>query len=125
MLGSPEERKRYPRTYFLSKGWLEGERNIYVEYKYTLQKYGPKQGRAIFNMMLGHYRYLGLLDTGVCDFDALTAQAGAIADELELTLKTIPSTDWFLKELITGPWPKERFCVVAPNTAVSAGILTL
>ncbi len=125
MIGSPEERKRYERTYFLSKGWLQGERNIYEEYKYTLHKYGPKQGKAIFRMMLGHYMYLGVLDTGVCDFDELAAQAGAIADELDLTLRTIPAADRFLKELLTGPWPEERFCVVAPNTAVGGSILTL
>jgi len=125
LLGSPEERRRYERTYFLSKGWLQGERNIYEEYKYTLQKYGTEHGKAIFRMMLGHYKYLGVLDTGVCDFDALAAQAGAIADELELTLRTIPAADRFLKELLTGPWPEERFRIVAPNTAVGGGLLTL
>lgn len=125
LLGSPEERKRYGRTYFLSKGWLQGERNIYEEYKYALHKYGPEQGGAIFRMMLGHYEYLGILDTGVCDFDALAAQAGAIADELDLTLRTIPAKDRFLKELLKGPWPEERFCVVAPNTAVGGDMLML
>ena len=35
-------------TYFLSKGWMKGERNIWVEYQYTVKKYGIETGREIF-----------------------------------------------------------------------------
>ena len=125
LLGSSEERKRYERTYFLTKGWLDGERNIYEEYKYTLRKYGKEQGKDIIRMMLGHYQYMGLLDTGVYDFNTLIAQVGAIADELGLTLKIIPSTVKRLEGLLTGPWSEEDFCIIAPNTEVSSCKLTL
>lgn len=118
LLGSPDDRRRHGHTYFLTKGWLEGERNIYEEYKYVLKKYGPRRGKAIFDAMLGHYQYLGLLDTGVCDFAALCEEGSAIALELGLELKQIRSPNRWLKALLEGPWPRDRFRCIPPNAVI-------
>ena len=52
-------------TYYLTDGWLAGERNILVEYESTLEKYGPERTTRIFTAMLRNYRYLAYLNTGI------------------------------------------------------------
>jgi hypothetical protein len=120
LIGSFDERKRYERTYFLTKGWLEGERNIYEEYKHTMDKYGKEIGKTIMDMMLKHYKYLGILDTGAYEYEALISESRPIADELGLDIREIPATDAFLKQLLTGPWTADRFSVVPRCSKVTA-----
>lgn len=31
-------------TYFMTKGWLDGERNIWTEYRYVMERYGEETG---------------------------------------------------------------------------------
>ena len=67
LLGSCKNRIEISRaygTYFLTEGWLKGERNIWKEYEYSIQKYGEKTGNEIFKMVLGNYRARAGLDTG-------------------------------------------------------------
>lgn len=113
LLGSVEARRQYERTYFLTKGWLEGERTIYDEYKYTIKRYGPEVGEEIMQMMLGKYRNLGVLDTGTYDYAALTEETAPIAEALHLEQLPIQATDSLLKKLLLGPWTDE-FCIVEP-----------
>jgi hypothetical protein len=125
LIGSFNERKSYEKTYFLTKGWLEGERNIYEEYKYAMNKYGAELGRTIVDMMLEHYEYLGILDTGAYEYEALIAESKPIAESLGLDIKEIPATDSFLKQLLTGPWPEDRFKTVPARSKVEASDLSV
>ena len=124
MLGSLDARKKHDRTYFLTKGWLEGERNIYEEYKYTVAKYGLEQGKEIMNMMLEHYEYLGIINTGVGGFDELCEQAKKIADDLGLSIKTIEATDMWINKALTGPWEDGEFHIIPCNTVIEHGHLS-
>lgn len=117
LLGSVEARRQYERTYFLTKGWLEGERTIYDEYKYTIKRYGPEVGEEIMQMMLGEYRNLGVLDTGTYDYAALTEEVAPIAEALHLESIPIKATDSLLKKLLLGPWTDE-FGIVEPYGAI-------
>lgn len=114
LLGSMDNRRQYRRTYFLTRGWLEGERNIYEEYKHTLRRYGPEVGREIMEMILGQYRDLAILDTGTVDYPALLEETAPIAEALHLRQVPVPATDVLLKQLLTGPWPEDKFCVLPP-----------
>lgn len=120
LLGSPERRKALPGTYFLTQGWLDGELNLWAEYQMALKKYGEKRGKAIFSAMLAHYNHLALLDTGCFDRQALEAVVQSMAQELGLVPICLEGTLEYLRALLTGPWPAERFLVVPPN-----GVLTL
>ena len=124
LLGSLDTRKMHERTYFLTKGWLDGERNVYEEYKYTIKKYGLEQGKEIMKMMLEHYEYLGIMNTGVCDFDELCEKTKKIAFELGLSLKTIEATDLLLKNLLTGPWANSEFHIIPCNTVIEISHLS-
>ena len=123
MLGSPAARKKYESTYFLTKGWLDGEKNIWWEYNYTIGKYGRERGRDIYDMVLKNYTELGVLDTGAYDLEALRDQTEEIAKELGLVHRILPATTDYIRDLLTGPWPDDRFLTVPPRHTISAGQL--
>ncbi len=118
LMGSVRERMQHKATYFLTEGWLAGERNLWREYEDCLKKYGEKRGKRIFAVMLEHYRYLALVNTGCETRQNLEAEVKAIAEELELAFIQIPGTLDHLKQLLTGPWEKGRFVVTAPHSRV-------
>jgi len=118
LLGSFSNRQRFQKTYFLTRGWIDGERNIFEEYKYTIEKYGQEQGKEIFSLIMNHYENLGVLDTGVCDYDKLLEEARTIASTLGFALLPIDGTNVLLKQLITGPWPDNKFVTINKNTTI-------
>lgn len=120
LLGSFQERLRHKATYFLTEGWLKGERNLWREYEDCLRRYGEKRGKWIFATMLEHYRNLALVDTCCADREKLEAEVREIARKLELDYVRIPGTLDFVKQLLTGPWPEERFVVIPPHGEVTA-----
>lgn len=109
-------------AYFLTQGWLDGERNIWREYEYCINKYGKHLGREIFDQMFRNYRTLMLLDTGCYDMAPACAQARQIAETLGLELSLRQGTLHLIQELLTGPWTQERFIVVEPGEKLHTGI---
>lgn len=120
LLGSAEKRRSLTGTYFLTEGWLTGERNIWKEYQLCMEKYGQKRGKKIFSVMLAHYQNLALLDTGCFDREKLEPQVREIARTLELQYIGIDGTLEYILTLLAGPWEKERFVLVPPNSTVTA-----
>ncbi len=128
LLGSPSRRAEIAKrlsAYFLTEGWMRGERNLWVEYQYSVKKFGEKTARKLADMMFGHYRTLALLDTGLDDMDALLEETRIIAQTLDLEQKVVPATVRFLEELLTGPWNEERFLRVPPHTVIRQSDLSL
>lgn len=122
LLGSVQTRLEHASrlsAYFMTEGWLTGERNIWREYEYTVQKYGDELGREIFDAMFSHYRTLALVDTGCYDLEAARKETGRIARQLQLEDTVLPGTLSYLQQLLTGPWPDDRFLQVPPQSEVS------
>ncbi len=118
LLGSLKERMQHKATYFLTEGWLAGERNLWREYEDCLKRYGEKRGKRIFAVMLEHYRYLALVNTGCETRLDLEAAVKSIAKKLGLEFIQLSGTLDHLKQLLTGPWTKDRFVVIAPHSQV-------
>lgn len=110
------------RTYFLTKGWLDNERNIWGEYNDCVARHGRKRTDAIYKMMLGHYRHLGLIDTGAYDVHSLYGRTAEIEATLGLARRIVPGGVSFLERLLTGPWDGE-FVVVEPGGTVDESVL--
>ncbi len=51
-------------TYFLTKGWLDNEENIWLEYQESVKRHGKARTDRIYKMMLEHYKRLGIIETG-------------------------------------------------------------
>lgn len=129
LLGSHRRREQIARdcsAYFLTEGWMRGERNLWVEYLYSVEKYGEKTARRIAKMMYSHYRTLALLDTGAESVEPLAEKTKIIADTLQLEQKVVPATLAFLEDLLTGPWDDgARFLRKEPGSVVTAEDLFL
>jgi hypothetical protein len=121
LLGSRESRELSTKgggVYFLTKGWLEGEANIWKEYTIVLERYGKERTDRVYKRMLAHYRFLGLIDTHAYDLDSLLPQVKEIASTLHLELKVLPGVDHYLKKFLTGPWNDADFVVASPSTTI-------
>lgn len=119
VLGGSGIRLSYPATYFLTRGWLDGERNLWREYVYTIQRYGESLGNQIFQTMLHSYQTLALIDTGCFDLPAAEMETRQIAEKLNLTYQSIPGTLSYLRQLLNGPWPEEQFIQLSPHSILT------
>jgi len=121
LLGSKESREQCFRqggVYFLTKGWLDGEANIWTEYQSVLARFGPDRTERIYRRMLAHYRTLGLIDTGAYDLTDLLPYVQDIAATLKLEPKVLPGSVDYLKNLLTGPWNDDDYVTIPPFTTV-------
>ena len=127
LLGSRQRRMELSAhcgTYFLTRAWLHGERNLRVEYEYAVKRYGAEQGREIFNMMFGNYRQLALLDDGCYPLEEVADEVRDTAELLGLPCCTVSASDQRLRQLLTGPWPEEWFLRLQPGETLTRERLT-
>jgi len=124
LLGSPERRQEITYTYFLTDGWLKGQRNIWVEYESCLKRYGEKRGKRIFDSLFANYKHLALVETGAYDADQAEQEALQIAEKLGLEYRRIPGGIDYLCQLLEGNWPENRFVVVPPHGEITSGDCT-
>lgn len=109
--------ERHKQTYFLTRGWMKSSKSILNEYRYTLKKYGKIRTRELYEIMLKHYNYLMLIDTGAYNLDECSGDAKELADNTSLKLIVEKGGIWFLKKLLTGPYD-EDFCIMEKNGTV-------
>ena len=122
LLGSVKRRLEVSReysAYFFTEGWLRGERNIWVEHQHMLETYGEELTEELEKSMFGHYRTLGLLDCGIKPIAPLVEGTKMIAEGLHLTQQVIPASARYLEDLLTGPWPEDRFLTVRGERTIT------
>lgn len=112
-------------AYFMTEGWLRGERTIWHEYEYALEKYGQEAAQDIMGMMLGNYRSLDMLDTGCYNLAGIEPEVKSISDALGLEYRVVPATIDYIIRLLTGPWDEESFLMVPPHTTIGEKDLKL
>ena len=125
LLGSAERRQKESYTFFLTGGWLKGQRNIWTEYKNCIERYGEKRGKRIFDSLFAHYKHVALVETGAFDTEKADTEARQIADRLELGYRRIPGSVDYLQDLLTGPWPVNRFVRILHNSSINASDCTI
>lgn len=126
LLGSMEKRKKISQeysAYFLTQGWLNGERNILVEYQYMVEKYGEKTAKEIGVLMYKHYRTLMLLDTGTDSMAKLKEETALFAETFGWEQKTISGTLNYLERLLKGPWDESHFIIKNPGEMIQTAEL--
>lgn len=122
LIGSNKEKAELnlrDKAFFLTMGWLRGESTIMSQYKQSVEKYGEDTALSIMEMMYEHYETLGLIDTGAAPIDKLQEETAEIAELLGLKRKVYKGTISYVEELLTGPWPKERFITKHPGEAIT------
>ncbi len=124
LMGSDERRREFSREnacYYLTEGWMRGERNLWVEYRYSVEKYGEETAREIADMMYSNYRTLALLDTGVTPIKNLEEKTQIIEETLNLKRTVVAGTLDYMRELLTGPWDESRYEIIPPYGIVQVG----
>ena len=101
-------------TYFLTQGWLNGEKTLDIEYEYNLKKYGERRAKMIMNIMFKHYKNLMLIDTGAFNVEAALPRVKDIGELIGLDVVISQGSISPLEKLVSGQWD-EKFCVIPPG----------
>ena len=115
----------YKGHYFLTAGWIRGERNLVVEYQHVLEKYGEKRGKMIYKTMLRHYTHIAMLNSGCFDTAPTEEEVRRTADLLGMQYREVAADLTLLRQLLEGPWPNSLFLTVPPHTEITSQMLTL
>ena len=107
------------KAFFLTLGWLRGESTIMSQYQQSVEKYGEDVALSIMEMMYEHYETMGLIDTGAAPIDKLWDAAEEITTLLGLKRKVYKGSVSYIEELLTGPWPEDRFIIKKPGEAIA------
>jgi hypothetical protein len=119
LLAKPNEKpERAKGTYFLTKGWLESPKSIVKEYEHSLKRYGQERTAKIYHLLLKHYRYLMLIDTGAYNLEECQSEAADFAANNHLAIVTGKGDTWFLKKLLQGPYDQD-FCLIKKGEIVN------
>ncbi|AKA67414.1 DUF1638 domain-containing protein [Clostridium scatologenes] len=121
LLGSCERRKKISEeegTYFLTKGWLDFENNIWAEYKETVRRHGKDRADRVYEIILKNYKRLGVINTNTFPIEDFLRKTDEIAKDLKLRQEVIPGTLSYIKKLLTGPW-NDEFVVMNPNETIT------
>lgn len=117
-LGSKEaysaQTKAEPGTYFLTKGWIEVGDTPFSEYDHAVDRYGKEKADRIFEMMMGNYTRLALINTGQYEIEKFQKYSRETAEKFCLRYEEIPGSDTLVKKMIFGPWD-EKFVVIQPG----------
>ena len=127
LLGSQERRRKMTEeegTYFLTKGWIQGGRTIWNEYEHLKMRCGAVRAVRLLREMMKNYSRLVILDTGAYKISEVRGEAEKTADILALRCQTAEGTVEYLKELVSGPWPEQRFLTVPAGMTVTEEALT-
>jgi hypothetical protein len=124
LLGSIARRMEINRdgAYFLTRGWIDNGITIWHEYQRCLKQYGQKKTRIIMQSMLGHYRRLVLLETGLPDGGNWRETAEAMASAFSLEKVEITGTYTLIEKLLSRTWDEE-FLVIKPGTEIELSML--
>ena len=94
-------------TYFLTKGWLEHETNLWAEHQASVRRWGAERAERLRARMLAHYGRLAVVE-----------RTRPIAAALKLEHAVVPGSLRLLAKLLTGPWDGD-FMTFAPGETVT------
>jgi len=122
LLGSREAHRaeilREPGTYYLTQGWIDSGKHLFVEYEYMRARFGPQRAEKLMNAMLRHYTRLAFVKTGSEeDLDRYLEYCDGVAHRFGLRLEEIRGSIALVKKMIVGPWD-EDFVVALPGQEI-------
>ncbi|MFZ4855664.1 MAG: DUF1638 domain-containing protein [Desulfuromonadaceae bacterium] len=118
------ELEREKGTYFLTGGWLEGERTLLTEYHRVRNRHGESKARKVIATMLDSYRRILFVTTGHPRQEERLAEARELSSLVELPLEIRSSSSVWLEQLINGSWQSDNFIVVEPHGTISEALFS-
>jgi len=114
-----EQARQAPGTYYLTKGWIEVNDTLLDEYERLLERYDEARAKRMMRLMLKHYERLVYIDTGFQDRGKYEAYAQRVAAEFDLGFEVVQGSNELIKQMMLGPWDRERFVVKAPGETIT------
>jgi Protein of unknown function (DUF1638) len=106
-----------PGTYYLTKGWVEAQKETIDEYERMVEKYGEERANKVAMLMYKNYTRVVLIDTGNYRMDDYRDFAKLMALFLELDFVEVPGSNRLLDMMLSGDWDSE-FLVADPGTPI-------
>lgn len=111
-------------AYYLTRGWLRHNNNLWNEYHYCLGKYGPQRTEEIYRIMLGNYKNLNVIETGAYNLDDILPQTEELAGALGLEHEIVGGSLQIIHKALLGKWDDD-FAVIEAGGAVDLAALRL
>ena len=119
-IGYRERYSREHRAFYLTDGFLRGERTMESEYADLVEDYGREEADEVMGMMYAHYETMAYLDTKLYAIDELMERTRPLCDIIETKQVVEPAVLSYVEQLVCGPWPDELFVRVGPHEEVPA-----
>jgi hypothetical protein len=106
-------------TYFYTKGYLESESNIVMDYERVLKTYGEKRCRRVMEEIMKHYKNIAVIDTGAFDTAEVKEKIAPLAELINVPLSVAPGDLRLIEALLAGEWNNDEFLVIPEDSEVS------
>ena len=103
-----------PGTYYLTKGWIEVGDSPFSDYERTVQRFGKERAERIYQILMGNYKRLALINTGQYELENYRIYARSTAEQFGLRYEEIEGSDALIRKLLMGPWDEE-IVVIEPG----------
>lgn len=111
-------------SFYLSSGWMSGERSLHSEFERTAEKYGRDKAVRLMKRMFESYQRFIFIRTGRED-DLLRRQdAKDLADTFGLGFDVIDGADDYFQRLVNGPWTEPDFMTIPPFGVIKETMFT-
>ena len=107
-------------TFYLSGGWMEGERTLISEHRRAIAKFGEKQALRILNTMFSSYQRVRFIRTEHPRVAKHEAEAKGLAGLLNLAAESTQGDIGYLSRLVNGPWRPPEFLQFARGETITA-----
>jgi len=111
---------REPGTFYLSGGWMEGERTLSAEHRRTVARFGEQKALRVLQTMLGAYRRFLFVRTDHPRRELRERDAADLAALVGLPLDLVNGDGGYLDALVNGPWDPARFVHVPRGEPLGA-----
>lgn len=119
-LGGNNQKRDWDRkghAYYVTKGYLVNEANIWTEYTRCLAKYGETKTKRLMGRILNNYEKLRVIETGAFNLDELVIETKEMAAKLELDHEVVKGSLHILNKALRGEWDDD-FVILQPGQAV-------
>ncbi len=108
-------------TFYLTCGWMYGEKLILSEYKRSFERFGEKKAVSIINRIYGSYKKILFISTSDSREVECLQRSHEIARLLNLKYHVISGDSTYIEKIIKGPWNEESFVNVPPYGTINEG----
>jgi hypothetical protein len=111
-------RKEEAGTFYLTCGWLNGEKTILSEYERTCGKFGEKKAQSIIKRTYDSYKRILFVKTGNTEEESYLKKSYQVAALLNLKHEITEGNLKFVEKIVRGPWEDQAFINLLPNSTI-------